>query len=246
MIDAGISTFTMNRILRQWLDSLRAHFNIGLLLLVLLLGGSWAFIEITDEVFEGSTQRFDDWAIKALRRADDPATPIGPRILSEVGRDLTALGGVAVLMLMTAAVVVYLLMLRKHHAMWLVIGATAGGLMLSTILKQSFDRPRPELVPHLSQMYTSSFPSGHSMMSAIVYLTLGSLLAQITPRQRLKSYFIGVALLLTFLVGISRVYMGVHYPTDVLAGWTAGLVWALICWLVARYLQARGQIECDD
>src|SRR3954470_7238136 len=134
-------------------------------------------------------------------------------------------------------------MVRKYHAMWLVLIASFGGLLLSTGLKSLVDRPRPQLVPHLSQVYTSSFPSGHSMMSAIVYLTLGSLLARLVPSRPVKVYCMFVAMGLTFLVGISRVYMGVHYPTDVLAGWTAGLVWALLVWLAARALQRRGTVE---
>jgi undecaprenyl-diphosphatase len=180
-----------------------------------------------------------------MRRADDPSRPIGPRWLPEVGRDLTALGGVAALTLTTAFVAGYLLIVRKYHAMWLVLAATLGGLLISTLLKHLIDRARPDLVPHLSHVYTSSFPSGHSMLSAVVYLTLGALLTRLAAERRVKLYFLAAALLLTFLVGVSRVYMGVHYPTDVLAGWTAGLVWALLCWLVARYLQRRGAVERD-
>ena len=116
--------------------------------------------------------------------------------------------------------------------------------LASSILKAAFDRPRPN-VDHYSYVVTSSFPSGHSMMSAVVYLTLGSLLTRVLPARGVKIYLIVVALLLTLLVGLSRVYMGVHYPTDVLAGWTAGLVWAMLCWLAARYLQKRGTIERD-
>jgi undecaprenyl-diphosphatase len=127
--------------------------------------------------------------------------------------------------------------------MWLVLISTAGGLLLSGVLKWAVARDRPELVPHLSATYTSSFPSGHSMMSAVVYLTLGSLLARLASEWRVKIYCIGAALLVSGLVGVSRVYMGVHYPTDVLAGWTAGLAWASLCWLVARYLQGRGTVE---
>jgi len=224
---------------------LAGHVNIVLVAVLLIVGGTWGFIELADEVREGDTQRFDDWAVRAMRRADDPSRPIGPHWLPEVGRDLTALGGVAVLSLTTAFVAGYLLIVRKYHAMWLVLAATLGGLLISTLLKQLIDRARPDLVPHLSNVYTSSFPSGHSMLSAVVYLTLGALLTRLASERRVKLYFLAAALLLTFLVGVSRVYMGVHYPTDVLAGWTAGLVWALLCWLVARYLQRRGAVEKD-
>ena len=224
---------------------LAGHVNIVLVAVLLIVGGTWVFIELADEVREGDTQRFDDWAVRAMRRADDPSRPIGPHWLPEVGRDLTALGGVAVLSLTTAFVAGYLLIVRKYHAMWLVLAATLGGLLISTLLKHLIDRARPDLVPHLSHVYTSSFPSGHSMLSAVVYLTLGALLTRLASERRVKLYFLAAALLLTFLVGVSRVYMGVHYPTDVLAGWTAGLVWALLCWLVARYLQHRGAVEKD-
>ena len=226
---------------------LKRHGNLLVLIAALIVvGGTWLFVVIAAEVKEGDTQQFDDWAIRALRRPDDPATPIGPRWLHEVGRDMTALGGIAVMALITGAVAVYLLLVRKYAAMWLVLIATTGGLVLSSVLKWSFDRQRPQLVPHLSQVYTSSFPSGHSMLSAVVYLTLGSLLSRIVQQKRVKIYFVLLALGLTFLVGVSRVYMGVHYPTDVLAGWTAGLVWAVLCWLVARQLQRRGKVERDD
>jgi undecaprenyl-diphosphatase len=224
---------------------LAGHVNIVLVAVLLIVGGTWGFIELADGVRDGDTQRFDDWAVRAMRRADDPSQPIGPRWLPEVGRDLTALGGVAVLTLTTVFVAGYLLIVRKYHAMWLVLAATLGGLLISTLLKHLIDRARPDLVPHLSHVYTSSFPSGHSMLSAVVYLTLGALLTRLASERRVKLYFLAAALLLTFLVGVSRVYMGVHYPTDVLAGWTAGLVWALLCWLVARYLQRRGAVEKD-
>jgi undecaprenyl-diphosphatase len=126
------------------------------------------------------------------------------------------------------------------------LAATLGGLLLSTVLKERFDRPRPDVVPHKSHVMTSSFPSGHSLNSAVVYLTLGSLLAGLSQQRRLRLYFFGVALLLTFLVGVSRVYMGVHYPTDVLAGWFAGLAWALSCSLAARWLRRHGLVEKVD
>lgn len=236
--------------LYQWL---RAHTNLVVLIVALLVvGGVWAFVEIAGKVVEGDTQKFDEWAVRALRMPDPdakpgeqrPQVPLGPKWLREVGRDMTALGGIAVLFLMTMGVAGYLLMLRKYHAMWLVLIATGGGLLGSTLLKTVFDRPRPG-VAHFSYVMTSSFPSGHAMLAAVVYLTLGSLLTRLVPERHVKVYLIVVALLLSFLVGVSRVYMGVHYPTDVLAGWSAGLVWALLCWLVARYLQLRGAVEKD-
>jgi undecaprenyl-diphosphatase len=116
-------------------------------------------------------------------------------------------------------------------------------LIVSQSLKSFFHRPRPDLVPHLAQVYTSSFPSGHAMLSATVFLTIGALLGRFVQEPVLKAYFLIVAGVLTLLVGVSRVYVGVHYPTDVLAGWTAGLAWALICWLVARWMQHRGLVR---
>jgi undecaprenyl-diphosphatase len=224
----------------------REHVSLVVLLCALVIaGGIWGFAEIAGEVLEGDTQKFDDWAIKSLRRSDDPAMPIGPTWLHEVGRDATALGGVFVLTLMTFAVAGYLVIVRKFHAMWLVLGATFGGLVLSTILKNMFNRERPSVVPHLSIVHTSSFPSGHSMLSAVVYLTLGVMLSRLVPNRAAKIYFLVLAMLLSFIIGISRVYMGVHYPTDVLAGWTAGCVWATLCYVVARQLQKRGKVEKD-
>ena len=169
----------------------------------------------------------------------------GPPQMEEIGRDLTALGGVIVLSLLTIFVVIFLMMRRMWNAMWLLIIATAGGAIVTTILKVLVARPRPEIFVHRSYATSGSFPSGHSMLSAVVYLTLGSLLARFTKDLRLRLYLLFVACLLTFLVGISRIYMGVHWPTDVLAGWAAGAVWASICWTIARILQVRGAIESD-
>jgi undecaprenyl-diphosphatase len=147
------------------------------------------------------------------------------------------------LSLMTFAAVGYLLLARKHYAAVAVFVAVAGGLVLSTLLKLGFDRPRPDLVPHGSLVYTTSFPSGHSMMAAVTYLTLGALLARVEGSIRIKIYLLSVAVILTVLVGVSRVYLGVHWPTDVAAGWTVGAAWALLCSLVMRRLQRRGQVE---
>lgn len=208
-----------------------------LIALFLVVGGTWAFVEVLDEVHEGDTERIDQWAIQTI--GGYPA----PEWLDEIGRDLTALGGIAVLTLVTVAVGGYLVLEKKYHALVLLACATVGALLLSFGLKELIDRPRPNLVHHRSYVMTPSFPSGHSMLSAAVYLTLGALLARLTKKWLLRCYFIALAILLTGLVGVSRVFLGVHWPTDVLAGWTAGLAWAILCWAIARYLQLRGQVE---
>ena len=219
---------------------------LPLLVLVLVAGGIWLFAEIADEVNEGDTHQIDEEILLALRNPADRADPLGPPWVEETERDFTALGGIGVLTLLTLAVSTYLVLDGKPHAAVLVLIAVGGALLWTNLLKHGFQRPRPDLVPHGSYVYTTSFPSGHSMLSAATYLTLGALLARVQPRRRMKIFLLGFAALLTLLVGISRVYLGVHWPTDVLAGWTAGGVWALICWLLARWLQHRGQVETEN
>lgn len=224
----------------QWIASHELPVLIALLAIVVSL---WIFVEVADEVYEGETHHYDLEAIRLLRQADDPAMPIGPRWVHEAGRDFTALGGVAVLTLVTLSVTGFLLLTRNWRAAWFVLAATAGGFVVSMLLKMIFARERPDVVPHLSIVSSYSFPSGHAMQAAVVYLTLGTLLSRLVEGYALKVYFLAVALLLTFVVGVSRVYLGVHYPTDVLAGWSAGLAWAAFCWLIARFLQRKGRVE---
>lgn len=199
----------------------------------------WAFMEIAEQVLEGETEAMDRALILALRTAGDPSDPLGPAWLEEMMRDFTALGGVGVLTFMVLASAGYLLLVRKRRTAVLLLAACTGGMVWSFALKYGFDRPRPELVSHGSIVYTASFPSGHSMMAATVYLTLGALLASVEPDYRTKIYLLTLALVLTVIVGISRVYLGVHWPTDVLAGWMAGAAWALLLWSLALWLERR-------
>ena len=208
--------------------------------------GVWAFVAIADEVTEGETHRLDRMLLLALRNPNDVADPIGPSWLEESARDITGLGGYAILAIVTIATLCYLLMVRKRGAALLVAGAVLGGMALSTALKFGFERPRPDLVPYGTRVYTASFPSGHAMLSAIVYLTLGALLARVQERRRVKAFLIGLGVALALLVGASRVYLGVHWPSDVLAGWCVGAAWAALCWIVALWLQARGEIEPES
>jgi undecaprenyl-diphosphatase len=231
---------------RQWLRQLSriAQDELFQVLLVTLVvvAGAWVFVELAGHVLEGDTQAFDRQLLQALRSPENPEWPRGPRWLVEVGRDVTAFGSSVVVALLTAAVVGYLWLQRKFGALWFVVVATTGGGLLSRLLKEFFARERPNPVPCL-WVSSPSFPSGHAILAAVVYLTLGILLARLEPRPLLKAYFLGVMMVLTFLVGTSRVYLGVHYPTDVLGGWTVGLVWGLLCWLAAWYLQRRGAVE---
>jgi undecaprenyl-diphosphatase len=206
----------------------------------------WCFLEIADEVVEGETGRLDEWVVRSFRRPGDLSDPLGPPWLEEVVRDLTALGSITVLVLVIGAATGYLWIRKAYHSMWLVLGVSLGGLVLSTLLKGFFRRPRPALSPHLTHVMLSSFPSGHTMNSAVVYLTLGLLLAQMSDRARMRVYCVAVAAIMTFLAGLSRVYLGAHYPSDILAGWTAGAAWAGLCWLVARRLQRSGSVESID
>ena len=197
-----------------------------------------AFIEIADEVGEGEARWFDESILLALRTAD-PADPIGPRWMEASVMDITALGGFAVLALVTLMAAGYLLV-RKHwvDALMLLV-ATIGGTLISEGLKVGFNRPRPDLVAHVVETTSMSFPSGHAMLSAVTYLTLGALLTQSEPQRRIKIYITGAAIALTVVIGLSRVYLGVHYPTDVLAGWIVGAAWALSCREVERLIEAR-------
>ena len=204
---------------------------------------AWAFFSLADEVAEGETHAFDTRVLLALRNPADPADPLGPGWVEELGRDVTALGGIGILAGITLAVAGFLWLQGNRGSMWLMLIAVGGGQAMSSLAKAGFDRPRPDLVPHAMQVYTTSFPSGHSMMAAVTYLTLATLVARVQPTRALKAYVMALAVLVTVAVGVSRVYLGVHWPTDVLAGWAAGAAWALGCWLAARWLARRGAVE---
>jgi undecaprenyl-diphosphatase len=235
---------TLSRLARKWLP--RARREAALLAAIGFAAASLVlFGQLTDEVLEGETHAFDEAVLLALRSPGNPSDPLGPPWLESMVRDITALGSLGVLTVVSLAAVGFLVLQGKRHLAVLVVIAVGGGMLVSTLTKLGFDRPRPDLVPPATRVYTASFPSGHAMMAAVTYLTLGALLARAQPHLRLKLYLIGIAAALTVLVGLSRIYLGVHWPTDVLAGWTLGAAWALGCWAIALRLQAHGQIEGD-
>ncbi len=203
----------------------------------------FAFATLGNAIGRGSTRAFDEAVILAMRMPGNLADPVGPLWFEEMVRDFAALGGTGVLTRLVLANAGFLTMTSKGHAALFVLLSVGGGVLISEIMKWGYARPRPDIVPHGAEVYSASFPSGHSMMSAVVYLTLGALLARTQSNRVVKSYVLTLAIVVTLLVGTSRVYLGVHWPTDVLAGWSLGGAWALLCWFVMTWLQSHGQVE---
>jgi undecaprenyl-diphosphatase len=214
------------------------EFNV-LLAGLIVAGGLWGFVELLEVARDATPHAFDTKILLAFREPGSPNDPVGPPWLEEAMRDLTALGSTSVLVFIVLSVFFYLLIARKRAAALYILASVAGGQVLSSLLKLGVDRPRPELTSHLAEVYTLSFPSGHAMLSAVTYLTLGSLLAHVLDGRALQIYVLGIAVAATLLVGVSRIYLGVHWPTDVLAGWCAGSAWAMLCWLVSRWAFRR-------
>jgi undecaprenyl-diphosphatase len=219
---------------------------VPLAALFVAAAGLWSFVELADDVQEGDTLAFDRAVILALRNPANLSDPLGPFWFEGTVRDVTALGSNFVLTFVTLAVVGFLVLARVYGAAVLVLVSVAGGALLGTLLKSFMARARPDLVPHGVDVFTASFPSNHAMLSAVTYLTLGALLARLEFRRRVKFYFLSISVVLTVLVGLSRIYLGVHWPTDVLAGWSIGAAWAMGVWVVALGLQRRGAVEQTD
>ena len=208
-----------------------------------IAGLLFVFGVIAHNVTEGRSFAFDRRIVLALRDPINPSAPVGPVWVQEMARDLTSLGSIIVLSILTLAVSGYLFLARKSAAAWLMMVAVFGGIALNDLLKLVFARPRPDLVYQAVRVFTSSFPSGHAELSAIAYLTMAALLAQTQSSFKIGFYFIAVAALLAILIGISRIYLGVHYPSDVLGGWCIGTAWALACWALLTSIQGRDRVH---
>lgn len=211
--------------------------TLPMVLVTLLGAGVFAFIQIADEMSEAELDGFDRRLLLAFRTPDNLSQPIGPPWFGEFMAELTALGGYPLLTILLTIVVGYLLISRLYGPALFTVLSIVSGTAMSHLLKLAYDRPRPDLVEQLVAVHTPSFPSGHAAMSAVVYLTLASLIVRLVESNAVRAYVLVVAVLLTLSIGISRVYLGVHWPTDVLAGWALGVAWASLSWLVTAALR---------
>ena len=216
---------------REQLQPLRGREPLVLAALLLASVGAIVFVSLAIAVSRGSIETFDNRVVSAFRVPGDPERLRGPAMVAEVLRDITSLGGIAVLILAIVAAAGALALTGQFRRAAALVTATGGGMIISVLIKHGFDRPRPQLVPRLAEVSTSSFPSSHSMMSAVVYLTLAAVVAAGLKRMRTRIYVLSLAVALTLIIAATRVVLGVHYPSDVAAGWIAGLVWALTMWL---------------
>lgn len=224
--------------IRSRFDALRARdlqlvltlLGIGVLILV--------FLRIGDEIFEGATDRIDQAILLAFRNS--PSDPIGPPDVEAAVIHISALGSGAVTALVTIIAALFFALAGRWRYALLIVACTAGTLIGMELLKGLYDRPRPTVVTPLDPPGGLSFPSGHSMISVALYLTLAVLIARALPTRRLRVFAVATGAFLATLIGVSRLYLGVHYPTDVLAGWTAGAAWSLICGVLVHVLGRRG------
>lgn len=217
-----------------------ARTEIGALAAVAVAAiGLWTFAAVAEEMAEGETHAFDEAVLTELRPGLDASDPIGPDWLQVAMTDLTALGGVAVLVTFALIAVGFVLIQRRPAAAVLIVVSLGGGTLLSQGLKALFGRDRPDLAYRAAEALNPSFPSGHAMLSAVFYLTLGALMARVLGKKRLKAYVLAWAILLSLTIGFSRIYLGVHWASDVLAGWSLGAAWAMLCWLAAYLVERR-------
>ncbi len=214
-----------------------------LLCVAALAGATWSFAEITENVLAGRAGFIDQGILLALRAQGEHPAPIGPAWVQAMARDVTAMGSAVVLGTATATVAGLLCLAGQARTALFVVLSTLSGTLTMLLLKQGFDRPRPSLLTQGDLAMAASFPSGHAMVSTLVYLTLAALLTRLLPTRALKLYVLAVALLLSVAIGLSRIYLGMHWPTDVMAGWAAGAAWALASRTLVEYLAFRQRLR---
>ena len=206
--------------------------------------GTALFARIADFVREGSTQAFDDRVM----------TWMGQHRIIWLERtlvEITALGTGGVVISIVGVSAMFLWLTRHQYSAVLLLFSTIGGIVVNNVLKLIFMRERPQVFEWAAHASSSSFPSGHAMSAAIVYATVGYLAARLQKRLWARWLTLSFAFVLVILICASRVYLGVHYPTDVLAGLVLGLAWAGFCMATLEAVQVLGarrsvQIQKDE
>jgi len=199
-------------------------------LLVALIGAA---------IGHGTQFAFDRAILLWARGGSAHGAPIGADWFRAAMLDVTAIGGVTVLVLMVALVAGFLAIGRHWLTLGLVLGGTISGSLVVTVVKNIIGRARPTIVDHLVNVSSLSFPSGHAANSAIVYLTMATLLSQLVEGRAARTYLFAAAALIVALIGASRIYLGVHWPSDVLAGWAFGTLWAVAWWAIGAWARLR-------
>lgn len=222
-----------------WRRALRiARTEIAALSALLVIAlGVMAFVELADDMTEADGQMFDLQVLHWLQPV--AGEPRGPWWLHEAAADLTSLGGISVLTLFAVIAFSFLLIQRKRLSALLLVVGLLGGVCLSEGLKALFERERPPLAYQAVETLNASFPSGHALLSTVFYLTVGVMLTRAFPQKRFKAFILGCAITIAMLIGLTRVYLGAHWASDVIAGWCAGAAWAMALWLVAYAVERR-------
>lgn len=227
----------MNRSITALVQGMRDHKTafLPLAIFAIAAAGIALFLSIADELDDGELNAIDERIFLWFHTPG--GSPIGPEWLRETAAEITALGGYTVIVVLVTAVIGFLVVSRKYGPALYTFLSIGTGALVGHLLKELYARPRPDLVEHLVNTHTPSFPSGHAMVSAIVYLTLGSLILRFVDNVRVRTYVLAVAIVLTLMIGVSRIYLGVHWPSDVVAGWAMGAAWASLAWLTVSALR---------
>lgn len=204
----------------------------ALILITIVVAAAWGAVEVADLLRDGN-RSLDEAMLSVFRSSSDRTNPIGSRGVEDISRNVSSLGSNAVLIFVCLIVLAYLLAQGSKKASALVVASIVGSLGISFVLKLFFNRPRPDLFVESVHVTTSAFPSGHAMVSMSVYLLFAALLARLDSRGWVKIFFLASAVIINLVIGITRLHLGTHWPTDVLSGWAIGAAWTTLCWLTA-------------
>ncbi len=214
--------------------------------LAIMLASLTGFTVIWLAMAAGMTGPVDQQILLMFRSAADITDPLGPAWFEEMMAEYSALGGYAILIMAVVIVGVGLALTGHRPLAIFLIASFASGSAVSSLLKHLIERSRPDLVDHLDRTFTASFPSGHAMISMLTFLTLAALVIRLCSTRALRIFVLVTAMSVAVLIGVSRIYLGVHWPSDVAAGWCLGIGWACACWLVAHYIEHNRTRQTDE